>query len=58
VACTIVEQVPEAESVTLVVTGHPPVALSHRTATRVLVHPVAAAGRPASVRPKGSKPKV
>lgn len=59
-ACTVVEQVPEAESVTLVVAGHPPVALSHRAAKRVLVHPspVAAVERPVAARRKGAKPKV
>lgn len=59
-ACTVVEQVPEAESVTLVVNGYPSVALSHRAAKRVLVHlsPAAGTGRSASVRRKGAKPKV
>jgi DtxR family transcriptional regulator, Mn-dependent transcriptional regulator len=42
-ACTIQEQSPEAESVTLAVPGCPPVALSYRAAKRVLALPDAQA---------------
>ncbi len=37
--CSILEQTPEAESVTVAVPGHQPLALSHRAAMRVLAHP-------------------
>jgi DtxR family Mn-dependent transcriptional regulator len=37
-ACVVIEQVPEAESVTIAVAGSLPVALSYRAANRVLVH--------------------
>lgn len=54
--CRVLEQTPEAESVTVVVDGHVPLALSHRAARRVLTRPLDAAtpaarrNRPGRVR--------